>query len=38
MSFPAGYRFAGTKTDAVRQIGDAVPVRTAEALLSQIIN
>lgn len=27
-----GHDFAGTKTDAVRQIGNAVPVNTAEAL------
>lgn len=32
MSFPAGYRFAGTKTAVVKQIGNAVPVRTARAL------
>jgi len=32
MSFPAGYQFTGTKQDQVRQIGNAVPVREAEAL------
>jgi DNA (cytosine-5)-methyltransferase 1 len=32
MSFPADYKFAGTKSDVVRQIGNAVPCRTAEAL------
>lgn len=30
--FPDGYQFAGTKTDAVRQIGDAVPCNLARAL------
>ena len=32
MSFPKGYQFFGTRTDAVKQIGNAVPVATAEAL------
>lgn len=32
MSFPADYKFAGNKSDVVRQIGNAVPVRTAKAL------
>lgn len=32
MDFPKDYRFAGTKTDATRQIGNAVPVRLADAL------
>jgi site-specific DNA-cytosine methylase len=30
--FPREHRFAGTKTDQVRQIGNAVPVGTAKAL------
>lgn len=33
-SFPVGYKFAGTKTDAVKQIGNAVPPELAAALLS----
>jgi DNA (cytosine-5)-methyltransferase 1 len=33
-----GYEFAGTKTDQVRQIGNAVAVRTAEALCGAIID
>lgn len=37
MSFPSGYRFAGTKTDAIRQIGNAVPVSTARALCSAML-
>jgi DNA (cytosine-5)-methyltransferase 1 len=32
------YEFAGTKTDQVRQIGNAVAVRTAEALCGKIID
>lgn len=32
-----GYEFAGTKTDQVRQIGNAVSVRTAKALCGEII-
>lgn len=34
MSFPGDYRFSGTKTDIKRQIGNAVPVRTADALVT----
>ena len=33
-----GYVFAGTKTDQVRQIGNAVAVRTAEALCGAILD
>ncbi len=32
MGFPAGYQFAGTRTDAVKQIGNAVEVNQAAAL------
>lgn len=32
-----GYRFAGTKTDQVKQIGNAVPASTAEALCSALL-
>jgi DNA (cytosine-5)-methyltransferase 1 len=32
-----GYEFAGTKTDQVRQIGNAVAVRTARALCGEIL-
>lgn len=31
MSFPRDYKFAGTKADAIKQIGNAVPVRLAQA-------
>lgn len=33
-----GYQFAGTKTDQVRQIGNAVAVRTARALCGSVID
>jgi len=33
-----GYEFAGTKTDQVRQIGNAVSVRTAEALCGSMLD
>lgn len=32
MGFPEGYQFAGTRTDAVKQIGNAVEVHQAAAL------
>ncbi len=32
MGFPTGYQFAGTKSDAVKQIGNAVEVNQAAAL------
>lgn len=31
-SFPPGYKFSGTVSDIVKQIGNAVPVKTAKAL------
>lgn len=37
MGFPKDYEFKGTKTDQVRQIGNAVPVKTARALCSAIL-
>jgi len=36
-SFPRRYRFAGTKGDVVRQIGNAVPRRTAKALITALL-
>jgi DNA (cytosine-5)-methyltransferase 1 len=33
-----GYQFTGTKTDIVRQIGNAVSVRTAKALCGAIMD
>jgi len=36
--FPRGYRFAGTKTDQVRQIGNSVPVGTARALVLEALS
>ncbi|MEM9597412.1 MAG: DNA cytosine methyltransferase [Acidobacteriota bacterium] len=35
--FPADFQFAGTKTDVVRQIGNAVPVHTAESLCLEVL-
>jgi DNA (cytosine-5)-methyltransferase 1 len=32
MSFPGDYDFSGNRSDQVRQIGNAVPVRLAQAL------
>ena len=31
------YEFSGTKTDVIRQIGNAVPVNTATALVAAIM-
>lgn len=36
--FPAGYHFCGTKTEKIKQIGNAVPVKTAEALCRALLN
>lgn len=36
--FPKDYRFTGTKTDAVRQIGNAVPCGLARALVSAVLS
>lgn len=38
MSFPKGYKFSGNRGDTVRQIGNAVPVRTAAALCETILS
>lgn len=37
MSFGKDYQFAGNKTDKVKQIGNAVPVRTATALCQALL-
>ncbi len=37
MSFPPGYRFAGTRGESIKQIGNAVPVSTAQALCTSIL-
>jgi DNA (cytosine-5)-methyltransferase 1 len=36
--FPAGYHFTGTKTDQVKQIGNAVPRRLARALCAAVVS
>lgn len=38
MGFPPDYQFTGTKTDITRQIGNAVPVNTAAALVGAILD
>lgn len=35
--FPATYRFVGTKTETVKQIGNAVPRRLARALVAAVL-
>lgn len=37
MSFPKSYSFAGTRADQVKQIGNAVPVNTAKALIKTLL-
>lgn len=37
MSFPDGYEFAGTRDQKVKQIGNAVPRRLAQALCRELI-
>lgn len=37
MSFEKGYRFMGNKRDVVKQIGNAVPVKTATALCESLL-
>lgn len=37
MSFPDGYRFAGNREKIVKQIGNAVPVKQAEALCAVLM-
>lgn len=36
--FPSGYRFTGTKTDVVKQIGNAVPCGLSRALVTACFN
>lgn len=36
--FPRGYKFTGTKTDQVKQIGNAVPRRLARALVAAVLS
>lgn len=38
MSFPAGYKFTGSREAQVKQIGNAVPVRLATALCKAMLN
>ncbi len=37
MSFPNEYKFSGTREERVKQIGNAVPTRTAEALIGSFL-
>ena len=37
MGFPAGYKFMGNRNDKVKQIGNAVAVNTAKALISSLL-
>ena len=36
--FPSDYKFTGTKTEVVKQIGNAVPPNFAKALFGQILS
>jgi DNA (cytosine-5)-methyltransferase 1 len=36
--FPKGYQFTGTKTDQVKQIGNAVPRRLARAIVAAVLS
>lgn len=36
-SFPRDYQFKGTKTDVIKQIGNSVPIRTAQALCATML-
>jgi DNA (cytosine-5)-methyltransferase 1 len=37
-SFPAGYRFAGNDKEVTKQIGNAVPVATARAIIGAVLD
>ncbi|MDG3444606.1 DNA cytosine methyltransferase [Nitrospirillum amazonense] len=37
-SFPAGYQFAGTDKDITRQIGNAVPIEGAKAIIGALLD
>jgi len=38
MSFPDDYKFSGKHSDIVKQIGNAVPVKTAQALTKELLS